>query len=251
MFWNVSPSTEMAGKYQIQAPAEACVGPVDRQFFMGGVALGAAIQALETEFHKPLSWAHIQFHSHGMLGNDIDVDVARVSGGKSIVQASATVSTEGRLLQTVMASLGHRQSEIETQFVKAPEVPHPLECPQKAPDAFAQTGNLLDQFERRVAYQDDATGLEYLWFRPIFECEVSSSLLAIIADFFLGAHSATRGGTSLDNTFRVFALSPTDWVLNATQLSGIKNGMVQGHLHQFSQDGQLLASASQTGLLPR
>ena len=251
MFWQVSPLSKIAGKYHIQALPEACVGPLDQQFFMGGVALASAIDALQTEFQKPLSWAHIQFHAHGMRGDDIEVDVARLSGGKSIVQAGTTVSTDGRVLQTVMASLGSRDSAFEAQFVKAPEVPKPSDCPPKAPDAFAQPGNLLDQFERRVAYQDDSTGKEYLWFRPNFECEISAPLLAILADFFLGAHTATRGGTSLDNSFRVFDLSPSKWILNVTQLAGIKTDMVQGQVHQFSEDGRLLATGSQTGLLPR
>jgi acyl-CoA thioesterase len=76
-------------------------------------------------------------------------------------------------------------------------------------------------------------------------------LLALTSDFFLGAHCLTRGGTSLDNTFRLNALAETDWILCSTRLASFSNGAVHGSQCQFAQDGTLLSVSSQTGLLPR
>jgi len=54
-----------------------------------------------------------------------------------------------------------------------------------------------------------------------------------------------------DNTLRVFSVEPTDWILSVTQMSGFRAGVAMGVTHQFTQDGQLLSTSSQTGLLPR
>ncbi len=246
-FWT---SERRENHYQLTTLPAACVGPRDRQFFMGGVAFAAAIEAMECEFEMPLLWATIQFLSHGRLGETIDIHVES-ERGNTIKQASAVVRSEDRVLQRVMGALGRRESPIENQFAEMPNVLPPPECPEKPFDSFGMPGNLLDQFERRTALQDDARGIEYLWFKPKFEAPVSASLLALIADFFLGAHAETQGGTSLDNTFRVHSLTSTRWVLNAVQISGIANGAAHGTVQQFAEDGTLLASGSQTGLLPR
>ncbi|MEO1188008.1 MAG: acyl-CoA thioesterase domain-containing protein [Pseudomonadota bacterium] len=250
-FWVPARDEKIEGRYQLEAVAEACVGSADRQFFMGGVAFAAAIQALETDCDKPLLWATIQFSSHGMCGDEITIQIDPARGGRTITQSSATLTTHDRILQKVMAALGAREGGFDQQFVSMPDVLPPMQCPEKPLDTFAQPGNLLDQFDRRIAVQDDDLGLEYLWVRPRFETPRSAALLALIADFFLGAHSCTQGGTSLDNTFRIHTAKPTEWVLNAVQLNGIRRGAVSGSILQFAEDGTLLSSGSQTGLLPR
>lgn len=93
-----------------------------------------------------------------------------------------------------------------------PDVPPPEDCSIKADDAFACSDNLLGQFERRTALEDSDAGIEHLWMRPALDMPVTAGLLAILSDFILGAHKQSRGGTSLDNTFRLYALKETDWV---------------------------------------
>ena len=250
-FWTSKQSPIDPQRYEFKALREGCVGPPDRQFFMGGVAMAAAIEALETHLERPLLWATMQFVSHGMLDDEISIQIEPASGGRNIKQVAASISTEDRKLQNVMAALGSRQDDFAEQFIAMPDVPAPADCREKPVDTFGQTGNLLDQIERRVAFQDDATGREYLWLRANFETATSAALLALFADFFLGAHSRTMSGTSLDNTFRVCQLVPTDWVLHVIQLDNIARGVVNGSVHQFAEDGTLLAVGSQTGLLPR
>jgi len=250
-FWIPQASPDDRCRFQLNVTAACCVGPADTQFFMGGVGFATAIAALEQATDKPLLWASVQFLSQTVAGACVDIDVDITLPGRNITQAMATVSDGGRVLHRTMAALGARSEPTRQQFLSMPDVPSPTSCPVKADNAYAQEGNLLTRFERRTARQSDADGLEYLWVRPVDPLPLTSGLLAIMADFFLGAHDRTRGGTSLDNTFRLYRTAPAGWVLNVVQLDGFDRGAVHGSLHQFTEDGGLLAIASQTGLLPR
>ncbi|MCG8577415.1 MAG: thioesterase family protein, partial [Flavobacteriales bacterium] len=181
----------------------------------------------------------------------VDVEIEVPINGRSIAQAVATVRDGERILHRTAAGLGQRESQLVQQFAVMPDVPAPDACVQKREDAFGQDGNLLAQFDRRTARQSDDEGYEYMWIRPKAAFPLNAGLLALMADFFLGAHTATRGGTSLDNTFRLFATRPAGWVLNVSRFDGIDRGAVHGTVQQFAEDGALLATGSQTGLLPR
>ncbi len=253
VFWTAAPVVEPVGgaaAFRMTALPQACVGPDDHQFFMGGVAMAAATDALERTTGKPLLWATIQFLSHGFLGDEIDIGVEAVGGGRNVMQMMATLSKGDVVLQRVIGALGERPNGREDVFVSIPDVPPPDGCAPKADDTFGRPDNLLAQFERRTAVEDNDKGYECMWMRPLFDAQVSASLLALMSDFFLGAHPVTRGGTSLDNTLRVHATVPTEWVLCVTQYAGFVRGAVHGSQHMFSQNGVLLTSSSQTGLLP-
>ena len=218
---------------------------------MGGVAMAAAIEAAERSTEQPLLWSTMHYISGGALGDIIDIQVDKSGGGRSISQVGVRLSTQSRLLQTLAASLGGRTGYTDKQFVQMPDVLSPDACPEKDDNTFANDGNLLSQFERRTAFECPETGTEHMWIRPKFETEINAALLAITSDFILGAHRASRGGTSLDNTLRIHNLQPTSWILCATTMSGISNGSIQGVQYQFAENGTLLSTSSQTGLLPR
>ena len=250
-FWLPERSPIQADKFQIEATPACCVGPPERQFFMGGVAMAAAVEAAEVATGKPLLWATIQFISHGMLGDVVEIDIDEHGGGKSIAQIGVTNKVADRTLQHMSAALGARQGHEDQVFAVMPDVPPPEACQLKTDNAYAQTGNMLTQFERRLVAESSEEGTELAWIRPVFETKLSAGLLAMISDFFLGAHKRTRGGISLDNTFRMHALKETEWVFCHTRLTAIVNGAVHGVQYQFADDGTLLSSSSQTGLLPK
>ena len=54
------------------------------------------------------------------------------------------------------------------------------------------------------------------------------------------------GGNSLDNTLRVARVVPADWVLVDVRMHAVRNGFGHGLVHLWSQDGTLLAIASQS-----
>lgn len=250
MLWTPTPTLQ-ANRFQFEVSHETCVGPAGREFLMGGVAMAVAIDALERWSEKPLLWATIQFLHAGALDDQIDIFADRVGGGRSVVQAAATLQSGETPLQTMSAALGARSAEPPEQFINMPTVPDPADCPTKEDDALGQDDNLIDQFERRTALEDPDRGIELMWIKPVVPIEMSSSLLALTSDFLLGAHERSRGGTSLDNTLRICALQPTEWILSATQITHFGGGAAHGTQRQFAQDGKLLSISSQTGLLPR
>ena len=250
-FWQAQQNADTPSRFTYRAPPIACVGPGNKQFFMGGVGMATHIDALQRFFDKPLLWATIQFLNHGMMGDDMVLDVETVSGGRNVVQAMVTMRRDDVVLHRSLAALGQRGGEADRAFVTMPEVAPPDKCPEKAPDLFANDENLIGQFERKTALEDAATGTEYVRIRANFVPPIDAAYLALVSDFFLGAHERTRRGTSLDNTFRLINTKPTEWILAATQMSSFTRGAAQGSMHLFAEDGTLLATSSQTGLLPR
>jgi acyl-CoA thioesterase len=57
------------------------------------------------------------------------------------------------------------------------------------------------------------------------------------------------GGTSIDNTIRIYKLAPTEWVLLDVYSHGVARGFGHGIVHMFAEDGTLLATASQSVLM--
>lgn len=239
------------GRFTYKPPIKACVGPESSQFYMGGMAMATHIDAMERHFEKPLLWATIHFLNHGLLGENMELTVEAVSGGRSIVQAMVEMRRGDTVLHRTIAALGARDGEPDRAFVKMPDVPQPEDCPPKPEDAMATGDNLMGLLDRRIALEDTDGGREYMWIRPSFGGPVDAGYLGLISDFFLGAHERTRRGTSLDNTFRLINIVQSDWLLMATQISSFTRGAAQGNAHIFAQDGTLLATSSQTGLLPR
>ena len=74
-FWQAQQDADTPSRFTYTAPPIACVGASDNQFFMGGVGMATHIDALQRFFDKPLLWATIQFLNHGMLGDDMVLDV--------------------------------------------------------------------------------------------------------------------------------------------------------------------------------
>lgn len=248
-FWHAESLSD--GKFSYTPPASACVGPIDYQFFMGGVAMATHVEALERHFGRPLYWATTHFLNHGLLGEEMHLTIEAVSGGRSVVQAVAEMKRDNIVLHRTIAALGARDGEPDKTFVRMPDVPAPEKCPGKQDDLMASDGNLMSLLERKTALEDSAAGLEYMWIRPLFDTKVDAPYLALISDFFLGAHERTRRGTSLDNTFRLINLVESEWLMMMTQVSSFTRGAAHGTTHIFAQDGTLLATSSQTGLLPR
>ena len=57
------------------------------------------------------------------------------------------------------------------------------------------------------------------------------------------------GGNSLDNTLRIGRLVPTEWVLIDVRIETIVNGFGHGHVYLWSEDGTLMATASQSTIV--
>ena len=249
-FWTPMASTTVDGRFSVPVTRAMCVGPEDVEFVMGGVAQAIAIEAAEMATNKPMLWSTIQFNAAARNHQLIDVDTSLQSGGNSLSQVRLDISADGKPVQSMFAALGARPGN-SRQFIRMPKVDSPKNCPKKDDPLIQTDGNLICEFDRRTALEDPDAGLEYMWIKPIRDIPITSGLLALTSDFMLGAHRDTRGGTSLDNTLRIFSVEPTDWILCVTQMSGFREGVAMGVTHQFTEEGCLLSTSSQTGLLPR
>jgi acyl-CoA thioesterase len=139
-----------------------------------------------------------------------------------------------------------------------PDVAAPDDCEPSA-HWRGEVEGLHSRIEVRVAqgrYGSDRDGAPAedgrltLWIRPREGHAIDASMLAIMADFVpsgIGnALGLNAGGNSLDNTIRVRRLVATQWVLCDIRISGIHGGFGHGAMQLFAEDGELMATASQS-----
>ena len=122
------------------------------------------------------------------------------------------------------------------------------------------TNDLHSRIEVRVAKgryggaeaggDGEADGRLLLWIRPRDGVAIDAGMLAIMADFIPGAVGnalgLNAGGNSLDNTIRYRRIVATEWVLCDIRITGVHGGFGHGAMYLFAQDGELMATASQS-----
>ena len=163
----------------------------------------------------------------------------------------------GREILTVNAALGKDELEVEGVWVTPPDVPPPDQCPPRfLPEFFRNT--IMDSVEvrnrPRAAFEemDGTPGIpdSALWARVPGHLTPSAATLAIFGDYVSGAVSQPIGrramGRSLDNTLRMVQLKQTEWVLCDIRMHTLVGGYGQGIAFLWSEDGDLLATASQS-----
>ena len=235
-----------------------CVGPPGNMFMFGGVGLASAIGAMERTTGRPLIWATAQYLSYARPPSVVDLDVWVPASGKYNSQARVIGHVDDKEILTVNGALGARPDELSQQWLEAPEAPPPEDCPEAA-HWRNDEGGLHSRIEVRVAKgrygfdrpgHPEADGRLMLWVRPRERFAIDASMLAIMADHVpsgIGnALGKNAGGNSLDNTLRVRRIVPTEWVLCDIRILGIHGGFGHGAMYLFAQDGELMATASQS-----
>ena len=247
-FW--IPHALSAGHYRLPASEAACIGIPGRRAPMGGVTTAAAIHAMEDCTGKPLIWASSQFVNAAPTDTDFDIEVQILGGSERRPQARATLANEGRPIVIVSGALGAEEAA-EQSFLAPRAVPRPSGCRPLAAPARIAAGGLLDQFERRVAFEDEDAGRQSVWFRSVDDHSTSTGLLAVITDFVAGAHSSTRGSIGLDNTLRMVSRSQSQWILADIHIEHVGERIFHGGMRLFSEAGELLAISSLSAVRPR
>ncbi len=247
-FW--TPEAIETDRYRLRATQAGCVGIPGRYAMMGGVTSAAAITAMEQATGKQLLWSTSQFVSHAPADTDFDIEVSVLKTGGRTTQARATLRDGDRVVLITSAALGDWNGDESVQYCEPMAWQAPESCRIKDSAGLGVTGDLFDQFERRIAAQSDDEAFESLWFRPRERFTTSSGLLAVLGDFLPGATSMTRGSSSVDNTLRVHNLENSEWFLAETRLQAVHGRLYQGTMNLFSETGGLLAVASQTGIRP-
>jgi acyl-CoA thioesterase II len=227
------------------------------RFLYGGAGLAAGIVAMEAVTGRDTVWATAQYLTYAPTGSVLDFQVVVAAVGKSTTQARAIGHLGDQEVLTINGALGGRAFPYSGTWVTPPDVPPPEECPlQEIPEMFADT--VLMRVEHRLARgrnfgEMDGTPGDpdsAFWARVPGHLEPSAATLAVIGDYVSGAASQPLGvrtmGRSLDNTLRVVRLVPGEWVLCDIHMHAVANGFGHGLAHLWSEDGTLLATASQS-----
>ena len=251
-------STEMRpgdapGTWILPVTEDECSG-AGRLF--GGTGLGAAVRVLEIDSGRPMVWATGQFLSHALPGEDLRIEVDLVAEGRATTQARARAHVDGREVLAVIATLGRRDVDRSGVWITPPEAPSPDECPPFPSRAAGRSvsGNLERRLVRgRTAAHEPAMddGRVAMWVRVPDHLVVDPAFLAVLGDYVpWGGRDAVGGGLgggqSLDNTLRVVEPVETVWILVDVRISSLVNGYAHGTVHLWSEDGYLMATASQT-----
>lgn len=226
-------------------------------FLFGGCGLGAALVALEAASGRPTVWATGHYLSYALTDEDVNWEVTLAAVGGHVTQGRAIGRVGGREILTVNAALGKDELAVGGVWATPPDVPPPEKCPPRfLPEFFRNT--IMDSVEVRSAKgrtfeeMDGSPGDpdSALWARVPGHLTPSAATLAIFGDYVSGAVSQPIGrramGRSLDNTLRMVQLRPTEWVLCDIRMHALVGGYGQGIAFLWSQDGDLLATASQS-----
>jgi acyl-CoA thioesterase II len=225
----------------------------------GGVGLAAGIVALEAASDRPVIWATGQYLSRVGEPAVLEMDVELPAAGRSITQGRIRGHSAGREVITVIGATGRRPPLERHVFERMPTVPPPEEC--EAVLRQFEHESVHDHVEIRLAHgifgfngQGVLTsdGLGRLWAR-MPEVVLDAASLALMADYMASAVGNSIGRivhcTSLDNTIRFAApreVERTGWVLCDTRIDAVGDGLAHGTCQLWSQDGTLLATASQS-----
>jgi acyl-CoA thioesterase len=254
--------THNSHRWFLPVTQDVTVGPPGKKFLFGGVGLASSITAMERTTGRPTIWATAQYLSYAHPPQIVDLDVIVPRSGNNVTQARVVGHVADTEIFTVNAALGERPNEVEGQWAQKPDVPLPEDCPPM-PRWNPQDKDMHDKIDLRVAkgrYGDaradgqfSEDGHAVLWARAVDGAPMTSGLLAIVADFVpsatghaLGQHA---GANSLDNTIRIRQLVETEWMALDIRIHGVRSGFVHGRMHIFSQDGVLMATASQSAIL--
>jgi acyl-CoA thioesterase len=251
-------STHNPHRWYMPLTPAVCVGPPGNLFMFGGVGLASAIAAMERTCGRPVIWATAQYLSYAKPPSVVDIDVWVPAQGKYNSQARVIGHVDDREIFTVNAALGSRPSDLSDQWVQMPEAPRPEDCETAEHWRGAEEG-LHSRIEVRVAKgrygrdrdgKPEEDGRSLLWIRPKERFAIDASMLAVMADFVPSgvgnALGKNAGGNSLDNTIRVRRIVPTEWVLCEIRIHGIHGGFGHGSMRLFAQNGELMATASQS-----
>jgi acyl-CoA thioesterase len=252
-------ATHNPHRWYLPLTPELCVGPPGRSFMFGGVGMAAAVSAMERTCGRPVIWATAQYLSFARPPSVVDVDVRVAVQGRQTTQARVIAHVGDQEILTVNAALGERPGGPERQWAVAPEAPPPEACEESErwdpanPDLHSRIEvRLARGSHNRTPHPDGGSpdGRLVLWIRPRHGEAIDRAMLAIMADHVPSAVGAAlgrdAGGNSLDNTLRLLRLVPTEWVLCDTTIVGIAAGVGHGAMRLYSQDGVLMATASQS-----
>jgi acyl-CoA thioesterase len=224
----------------------------------GGAAVSLSVAAAAARSGRDPVWVTTQFVSTTMLGSVVDLDVEVLAEGRRSSQLRVTGIAEHGVVFASLGACGVLRPEAMTGTFEQMPVVTP---PEVGGIAFGSRSDIEVGWhtvtEVRTAeildHPDEGPGRLCLWLRRRDGGPVTPAVSAYLADLI--PLSIVRGcgllgaGTSLDNTIRIGAAAETEWILLDMRPNLAIGGYGHGVANVWTQDGQLLAVASQTASL--
>jgi acyl-CoA thioesterase len=244
----------------------------------GGTAIAVSIATAEELTRRPVLWMTTQFVATAAQGTEIDVLAEVLAPGKRTNQVRITGTDAGGT--AVFASLGatghHRERGMTGEFERMPDVAPPDSAEPSAnpftvmakaagverpdtPAGFPSDTGFASVVEMRAAdvigHPDPGPGRVCMWLRRRDREAITPALAAFMADMVpmsvALACGAMAGGTSLDNSIRIGTFVETEWILLDLRPHLATGDYGHGSAHIWSEDGHLMATASQTASMVR
>jgi acyl-CoA thioesterase len=227
-----------------------------RGSLFGGAGLAAGIVALEAATEKPVVWATGQYLALTQQPVTLDLEVELPAVGRNVTQGRVVGHLEDREIITVLGAAGERPNEIQGIWATMPDAPRPEDCDLLT--RHHEGESIHDHVEVRIARgmfgfsgagEPSGDNTSLLWVR-MPELIHDAGALAIIADYMpsaLGnAFARIMHCTSIDNSIRIANRVNSEWILCDNRIDFVSDGFGYGHVNMWSEDGLLLATASQS-----
>lgn len=265
-FFRLTPNDGGAFRFTV----EGRLARLDGKLY-GGTAIGASIVAAETLSQRQALWMTTQFVSTAPNGTEVHVTTEILAAGRRTNQVRVTGSdASGAVLFASLGATGTpKPTGLTIELEHPPTVTSPdeserwtspfsgmakiiarnIETPPLPADLGFATAIEIRQPEVRL-HPDAGPGRLCLWIRRRDGVAITPAVAAYMADMvpLSIAHAAevVAGGTSLDNTIRIGSFVPTEWILLDLRPHLAAGDYGHGAAHIWSEDGHLMATASQT-----
>lgn len=248
---------------------------IDRRLY-GGTAIAVSICTAEIVSDRQALWMTTQFVATAPPDEEITVLTEVLAPGRRTnqVRVTGTNSTGDIMFASLGATGRPRPDGLAGTFETAPTVDGPDSAtPWATPfDGMAELAGVPIRLPADVAgigftsviefraptvrsHPDPGPGRVCLWVRRRDRVPVTPALVAFIADMvplsIAHACGVVAGGLSLDNTIRIGAYEPTEWVLVDLRPHLAVGDYGHGAAHIWTERGHLLATASQSASMFR
>lgn len=237
----------------------------------GGTAIAVSIATAELLSGCPALWMTTQFVATAQHRSEVTVLAELLAEGNRTNQLRVTATADDG--KVVFASLGatgrYREGGLTDVFETPPNVTGPQDAEpwdsvftglaKFAPPGFelpfpvkaGGAGSVVEMRQPEVLeHPDPGPGRICLWLRRVDGEPITPAVAAYMADMVplsvAFAFEVMAGGTSLDNTMRIGSFVETEWVLLDLRPHLAVGDYCHGVVHIWSQDGRLMATASQT-----
>lgn len=241
----------------------------------GGTAIAVSIAVSEIVSERRALWMTTQFVSTAPADAEISVHAEVLAPGRRTNQVRVTGTDEqGAVMFASLGATGHhREGGLAGVFENAPVVSRPedsaprggpfhtmlrlagIEDPPPVPDDLGFNSVVEFREPEVEQHPDPGPGRICMWVRRRDGVPVTPATVAFMADMVplsvAAACGVVAGGISLDNSIRIGTFTESEWVLMDLRPHLAVGGYGHGAAHVWSEDGHLLATASQTASMLR